>query len=230
VNSEALRLSDEPVARAMPALISLAYIRNSPQTAPDEIRMEISRTGDASRGVVYTPYYTLPFRWPTEPYNFTFYDSESSLLELARSIPSDSFSSADLTEFNSQVKSRDTYLQIDDYTATNLRRLAQQAGIDQSAHRAVIADRVAEYILSAGRYTLSPYVTPEGENFTLYFLQTAKQGYCIHFATAATLMLRALDVPARFTSGFVITVSRGTGMRTPGSKFITTTLAGCFSR
>ena len=75
--------------------------------------------------------------------------------------------------------------------------------------RAIIAAQVARYISSSASYTLTPYMVPKDEDFTLYFLEQSKQGYCIHFATAATLMLRALHVPARITSGFLVTIPAG---------------------
>jgi hypothetical protein len=101
---------------------------------------------------------------------------------------------------------KEVYTRVDPTTGIHLRTLALDAGIDPEASRADIAEAVAGYISSAASYTLSPPVTPYGEDFALYFLTNSKRGYCIHFATAATLMLRSLGVPARFTSGFVATV------------------------
>lgn len=37
-----------------------------------------------------------------------------------------------------------------------------------------------------------------------YFLGTGKEGYCMHYASAATLILQELGVPARYASGFVV--------------------------
>ncbi|MCL2079993.1 MAG: transglutaminase-like domain-containing protein [Oscillospiraceae bacterium] len=99
------------------------------------------------------------------------------------------------------------YKEIDAGTAYALRQMAIEAGIDPNAERSVIVDEVASLIRSSGRYTLTPAQIPEDADFALYFLQTLKEGYCIHFATAATLMLRSLDIPARFTSGFAANVS-----------------------
>ena len=110
-----------------------------------------------------------------------------------------------LSEYNEKV--RELYLQIDESTAEKLRQLAAQADIYPEGDRAEIAAQVAKYVASAARYTFSPPITPEGEDFAVYFLQMSRRGYCIHFATAATLMLRALDVPARFTCGFIQYVS-----------------------
>lgn len=50
-------------------------------------------------------------------------------------------------------------------------------------------------------YTLTPGETPEGEDFVGYFLQTGK-GYCVHFASAMTMMARSLGIPARLVAGY----------------------------
>ncbi len=43
-----------------------------------------------------------------------------------------------------------------------------------------------------------------GEDFVEHFLFKEKEGYCCHFATAATLMFRALGVPARYATGYIV--------------------------
>jgi len=106
-----------------------------------------------------------------------------------------------------QIFVHDNYLHVDSDTARELRRMALQAGINPNAAHVDIADDVARFIRSSGRYTLTPGPIPQDVNFTLYFLQSLQEGYCIHFATAAVLMLRALDVPARFVSGYAVRVS-----------------------
>lgn len=52
-------------------------------------------------------------------------------------------------------------------------------------------------------------LTPEGEDFVGYFLTESRTGYCMHFASAATLMLRSIGIPARYTSGYVADVKAG---------------------
>ena len=49
-----------------------------------------------------------------------------------------------------------------------------------------------------------------------YFLGTGKEGYCMHYASAATLILQELGVPARYASGFV--VKQGLFAREDGKK------------
>jgi len=46
---------------------------------------------------------------------------------------------------------------------------------------------------------------PSGKDYAEYFLLESKKGYCEHFATAGTLMLRAERIPARYVSGFKVT-------------------------
>lgn len=63
---------------------------------------------------------------------------------------------------------------------------------------------VRNYLNSKTTYTLSPGKLPEGEDFVEYFLVKNKKGYCSHYASAATLLLRALGVPARYVEGYVV--------------------------
>lgn len=53
-------------------------------------------------------------------------------------------------------------------------------------------------------YTLSPGKTPPGRDFLDYFLNENKLGYCVHFATAATGLLRSAGIPARYVEGYVL--------------------------
>lgn len=40
------------------------------------------------------------------------------------------------------------------------------------------------------------------EDFVEHFLNVEKKGFCTHFATAATLLFRRMDVPARYVAGY----------------------------
>ena len=204
VNSE--HLTDDSLARGAPALMAHAFYRHHRDLEPPMVNIIIERTGDFTRNAVYTPYFSFPFRWNTTRYHFDFFHVEDRILELHSMIPPDSFPIIDLSDYGARVHRSDMYLQIEDSTAEGLRRIAAEAGIHPDADRPVITEQVAEFFSSFGRYTLSPFVIPEGEDFALYFLQISRQGYCIHYATTATKMLRSLGVPARFTSGFVVNV------------------------
>ena len=203
---DARSYSEESLSDWFPTFITDAYNLNYPDKAQPSVSMTIARTGDRS-DIIYQPYYSFPVsRAASYPYTVDFFYVEDSILGMNDTLSSVEIEAVLLGD-DIRMWVPSVYTQIDDSTARGLRRLAIEAGIDPDAERSEIADMVAEYISSSARYTLAPYVIPNNEDFALYFLQTAKRGYCIHFATAAALMLRALDIPARFTSGFVVTVS-----------------------
>lgn len=66
------------------------------------------------------------------------------------------------------------------------------------------AGQVARVIRDSGEYNTNPGYQPPEEDFVQYFLEESNQGYCVHFATAATVMLRALGIPARYVEGYVV--------------------------
>ncbi|MGN1343992.1 MAG: transglutaminase domain-containing protein [Traorella sp.] len=70
------------------------------------------------------------------------------------------------------------------------------------------AKEIVLNILKEYQYTLSPGSTPDDEDFVIYFLGQNKKGYCVHFATAATLLFRYLGVPARYVDGYYIEASQ----------------------
>ena len=198
---------EETQSSAMPVYVAIVYSNMFPNRAPPIVEMTIRKIGDASENISYMPYYSVPHWQNAKSYSTDFYYIEDSVLYIYEEVSS-YFSADNLSIYSQWINSEGRYTQIETSTAEGLRQLAVEAGIDPDADRAVVVDMVAEYISASARYTLSPFVTPEGEDFALYFLRSSRQGYCIHFATAATLMLRALDIPARFTSGFVATVEK----------------------
>ena len=60
-----------------------------------------------------------------------------------------------------------------------------------------------EIINSETSYTLSPGKLPRGKDFVEYFLFENKKGYCSHYASAACVLLRMWQVPARYVEGYL---------------------------
>lgn len=56
-------------------------------------------------------------------------------------------------------------------------------------------------------YDTEPGAPPAGEEFLYYFLFENHKGFCVHFATAATLMYRYCGYPARYAEGYAIPAS-----------------------
>ena len=67
--------------------------------------------------------------------------------------------------------------------------------------------RLQKYFAENYRYSLQPGRTPMGSDVVEYFLTSQDRGYCMHYASASTLILRYLGIPARYCEGYVITAS-----------------------
>ena len=79
------------------------------------------------------------------------------------------------------------------------------------------AQAVADYLASITQYDPNTPATPEGEDFVTYFLTESRRGYCMHYASAATLMLRAMGIPARYVTGYVADVPSSGHVNVPDS-------------
>ena len=51
---------------------------------------------------------------------------------------------------------------------------------------------------------MTPGTTPYNADFIEYFLTKQNRGYCVHFASAGTMLLRRMGYPARYVEGYVI--------------------------
>lgn len=110
----------------------------------------------------------------------------------------------------------DVYTKLPEGELTQLKREAaslERVVIEKNDQKAetdtiyTAAKVVREYIQNGRNYDLAPGKTPTGTDFAEYFLYTNKKGYCAHFATSATLLLRAMGYPARYVEGYVVTQS-----------------------
>ncbi len=66
------------------------------------------------------------------------------------------------------------------------------------------ADEIIEFVRNTAPYDLNAARMPDGEDdFAIWFLRDGQSGYCVHYATAATVLLRAAGIPARFVTGYM---------------------------
>ena len=66
------------------------------------------------------------------------------------------------------------------------------------------AAAVRDYLQTHYTYSLSHTRVPRaGEDLTDQFLFQQKTGYCVHFSTAMTVMLRSQGIPARWVKGYL---------------------------
>lgn len=75
--------------------------------------------------------------------------------------------------------------------------------------------RIGDILEKLCEYDPNVPAPPEGTDPVLYFLTGSRRGYCMHFASAATLMLRSLGVPARYVQGYTVQTEPGRQVSVP---------------
>lgn len=88
------------------------------------------------------------------------------------------------------------------FRVTNRTRQLVNSIVDESMSNYEKASVLAEYLKANYTYSLTPGNLPSGRDFVDYFLFEVTEGYCVHFATALTIMLRIAEVPSRYVEGF----------------------------
>jgi hypothetical protein len=184
-------LSSTPGALAGVEFVSDAFLRSS-----DGVFGTERYTLDAVSSPLFNVYYGFPdweegeywqefWKW-LSPELRAFFEEQSRYAEFARE--------------RYTALPEDVRATMEAYLAEHGLDPARSAGDD-------VADFVLELIWqvqSENEYTLSPGLTPEDRDFIEYFLYENHRGYCVHFATAVTVLLRAADIPARYVEGFVV--------------------------
>lgn len=100
----------------------------------------------------------------------------------------------------------DHYLDVPQDCRDYLTRLCWDNGIYDLGYADPIetAERIAALLDTLCEYDQSAEPPPAGTDPVLYFLTESRRGYCMHYASAAALMLRSLGIPARYVSGFTV--------------------------
>lgn len=101
---------------------------------------------------------------------------------------------------------RETYTRLPAEGLQRMRNYARQKREEEEARgfELYAAQMIQETLWENARYSFDLQPTPEGADYAEYFLFTQQKGYCVHFATAATLLFRMNDIPARFVSGYLV--------------------------
>ena len=93
------------------------------------------------------------------------------------------------------------YTRLPESTKAAMLSIAESAGLDTS--QPDLIERIAGFIRTSGEYDVETEAYPSAD-YAVFFLTQAHRGYCVHFATAATALYRALGIPARITEGFLV--------------------------
>lgn len=151
-----------------------------------------------TQGMYYLPYYPGGTLAGITLVNGTVENPNSARrYALAMSVPG----SNQNTYFTVNVQ----YISLPEFTkevaAKHLRMMGVDGGTDSVEQ---IADAVRSYVSSRVVYDLNTKKMPIYEtDFAMWFLDSGETGYCVHFATAAAVLLRSAGVPARYVTGYV---------------------------
>jgi len=85
-----------------------------------------------------------------------------------------------------------------------LKQICDEEGFHGTPMQIVV--QIQRYFRDNFQYTLAPGKTPRNRDFVEYFLTRQKKGYCVYFATAGTLLLRQMGIPARYVEGYCIDI------------------------
>ena len=110
---------------------------------------------------------------------------------------------------NRENKIRQQFLYLPESTRQWAKELTDSLLTDGMS-RTEQADAIAAFVRSSAKYDLNTRKMPEDHgDFVQWFLQESDTGYCVHFATATAVLLRAADIPARYVTGYMTQVESG---------------------
>jgi hypothetical protein len=132
--------------------------------------------------------------WEENFYPFDFMSEDASKLASAYS---NAWNDSHASLYEAAVKQN--YLKVPESDATYMQAIIAKQGWSDTSLATIRA--VCSYISSAATYNLNFAAYPSGVDPVIYFLDTAKEGICNNFASAAVLLYRTLGIPARYTIG-----------------------------
>ena len=75
------------------------------------------------------------------------------------------------------------------------------------------ATTIGALVRNSASYDLNtPEMPKDAEDFALWFLRQSDSGYCVHYASATAVLLRAAGIPARYMSGYLVKTQANTAV------------------
>ncbi|MBQ7817460.1 MAG: DUF58 domain-containing protein [Oscillospiraceae bacterium] len=71
------------------------------------------------------------------------------------------------------------------------------------------AEEIRNFVQNCAKYDENTGEMPENSDFVRWFVEESGRGYCVHFASAAAVLLRSAGIPARFVTGYAVQVQAG---------------------
>lgn len=141
---------------------------------------------------------------------YTYYSDRHSNIRYGESIVKEFYPLFDGRDGNVQTlteEERMYWLSIPNDNRPSVMKMTEKLGLNSNMEELQIAQIIKDYYYNNVPYTLRPGATPWKRDFINYFLDKNKKGYCVHFASAATLMFRQMGIPARYVEGYAFSYS-----------------------
>lgn len=165
--------------------------------------------------IVYTPYYLASINDTFSPVCDVLVSNSDKATNYSMSVMPFSESELDnfSMDFSSQVYDYDNfvknyYLKLPYDTKLAMLKIAEENNLTGVSTQN-IPQAVKQFVSHSASYSLNTQKVPDGRDVAEWFLNDAETGYCMHFANATAVMLRALGVPARYVTGYCANVVDG---------------------
>lgn len=165
--------------------------------------------------IVYTPYYLASINDTFSPVCDVLVSNSDKATNYSMSVMPyseselDNFSmafSSPVYDYDNFVKSY--YLKLPYDTKLAMLKIAEENNLTGVSTQN-ISQAVKQFVSHSASYSLNTQKVPDGRDVAEWFLNDAETGYCMHFANATAVMLRALGVPARYVTGYCANVVDG---------------------
>lgn len=165
--------------------------------------------------IVYTPYYLASINDTFSPVCDVLVSNSDKATNYSMSVMPyseselDNFSMAftsPVYDYDNFVKSY--YLKLPYDTKLAMLKIAEENNLTGVSTQN-IPQAVKQFVSHSASYSLNTQKVPDGRDVAEWFLNDAETGYCMHFANATAVMLRALGVPARYVTGYCADVVDG---------------------
>ena len=172
-------------------------VENSGVAETEEVRIELVAAGSS---LLYLPYYTA-VDFDSDAYA----NGSGNQYSLTRMIYEGSYRVLSLpanlrdAELAYRQFVYGSYLSLPESTRDALLDIAEENALNGDDVLESVS-LVAEFVRNSAVYNIDTQPYPS-EDYAVYLLTEGTEGYCVHFATAAAAMYRALGIPARLVSG-----------------------------
>ena len=172
--------------------------------SPDDVRTIQIRT-DMKSSVYYLPYKPVSYPENAEPYLDAYVRNQSQLTQYSINYAPATLRLTSFVDSAYRDFVQEHYTTLPQELTDGLDALTPIVSMNVRAlSPQEIAQAVKSFVQEGKYYDLNTPRVPDGEDFVLWFLENSDTGYCVHFATAAAVLLRYYGVPARYVTGYFV--------------------------